>query len=117
MDLKAGKKPGVTCGCEVHRKTRRALAVEPQIKLSNQKRLRRIEGQIRGLQRMVGDDRYCADILTQVAAVEQALGSVSRELLRNHLRHCAAQAIRGGTPKQAEAMYDELLKLLSRRIG
>jgi DNA-binding FrmR family transcriptional regulator len=91
--------------------------VDPDIKSSNQKRLRRIEGQVRGLQRMVAEDRYCADILTQIASVQEALGAVSRELLRNHLRHCAAQAIRAGTPKQAEAMYDELLTLLSRKIG
>jgi DNA-binding FrmR family transcriptional regulator len=117
MSMPAGKNHGVSCGCEVHRKTRRAVAVDPQIKVANQKRLRRIEGQVRGLQRMVSDDRYCADILTQVAAVQEALGAVSRELLRNHLRHCAAQAIRAGTAKQAEAMYEELLSLLSRRIG
>lgn len=91
--------------------------MDPQIKSANQKRLRRIEGQVRGLQRMVNDDRYCADILTQVAAVQEALSAVSRELLRNHLRHCAAQAIRAGTPKQAEAMYEELLSLLGRKIG
>jgi DNA-binding FrmR family transcriptional regulator len=91
--------------------------VDPEIKSSNQKRLRRIEGQVRGLQRMVAEDRYCADILTQIASVQEALGAVSRELLRNHLRHCAAQAIRAGTPKQAEGMYDELLTLLSRKIG
>ena len=117
MAMRAEKSHAVTCGCEVHRKTRRAVAVDPEIKSINQKRLRRIEGQVRGLQRMVNDDRYCADILTQVVAVQEALGAVSRELLRNHLRHCAAQAIRAGTPKQAEAMYEELLSLLSRKIG
>jgi DNA-binding FrmR family transcriptional regulator len=113
----APKNHPVTCGCEVHRKTRRAVAVDPGLKFANQKRLRRIEGQVRGLQRMVNDDRYCADILTQVAAVQEALGAVSRELLRNHLRHCASQAIRAGTPKQAEAMYDELLALFGRKLG
>jgi len=105
------------CGCESKQQARRAIAVDPEIKSSNQKRLRRIEGQVRGLQRMVADDRYCADILTQISSVQEALGAVSRELLRNHLRHCATHAIRAGTSRQAEAMYEELLSLLSRRIG
>jgi DNA-binding FrmR family transcriptional regulator len=106
-----------SCGCESKSKARRAVAVDPEIKSSNQKRLRRIEGQVRGLQRMVEEGRYCADILTQIASVQEALGAVSRELLRNHLRHCATHAIRAGSSRQAEAMYEELLTLLSRRIG
>jgi CsoR family transcriptional regulator, copper-sensing transcriptional repressor len=105
------------CGCDTGRGIRRATAVDPEIKSSNQRRLNRIEGQIRGLQRMVSEDRYCADIMTQIASVQEALSGVGRQLLRNHLRHCAAQAIRSGTPAQAEAMYDELLDLLSRKIG
>jgi len=105
------------CDCASKQRARRAIAVDPEIKSSNQKRLRRIEGQVRGLQRMVEDDRYCADILTQIASVQEALGAVSRELLRNHLRHCATHAIRARTSRQAEAMYEELLALLSRRIG
>ena len=76
-------------------------------------RLRRIEGQVRGLQKMVEEERYCADVLTQVAAVHEALRAVSRELLRNHLKHCASAAIRSG-PAQAEAMYDELVELMHR---
>src|ERR1039457_6417647 len=83
------RRTAATCGCESKQGARRAVAVDPEIKSSNQKRLRRIEGQVRGLQRMVGDDRYCADILTQIASVQEALGAVSRELLRNHLRDCA----------------------------
>src|SRR5580704_13987351 len=106
-----------SCGCETHARGRKSVAVSPETNSANLKRLRRIEGQVRGLQRMVSDDRYCADILTQLEAVQEALGAVSRELLRNHLRHCAAQAIRAGTAKQAEAMYEEFLSLLSRRIG
>jgi DNA-binding FrmR family transcriptional regulator len=105
------------CGCESKQRPRHAVAVDPEIKSSNQKRLRRIEGQVRGLQRMVADDRYCADILTQITSVQEALGAVSRELLRNHLRHCATHAIRAGNSRQSEAMYEELLTLLSRRIG
>ena len=75
------------------------------------KRLRRIEGQVRGLQRMVEEDRYCADILTQISSVHEALRAVGRELMRNHLKHCASSAIRSGED-DAEAMYDELIEMM-----
>jgi len=88
-----------------------ALAVEPEIKNRSLRRLRRIEGQVRGLQRMVSEERYCADVLTQVASVHEALRAVARELMRNHLEHCAADAIRSG-PERASAMYDEILDLM-----
>jgi DNA-binding FrmR family transcriptional regulator len=72
-----------------------------------QKRLRRIEGQVRGLQRMVDEDRYCINVLEQVAAVTRALQSVSLELLNDHLAHCVVDAARSGgdeaTRKIAEA--------------
>lgn len=90
---------------------RKARGVDPDIKERNGKRLRRIEGQIRGLQKMVEEDRYCADILTQISSVQEALRSVGRELMRNHLKHCAASAIRAGDD-EAEAMYDELVDLI-----
>lgn len=93
---------------------RKAVAVDPEIKASNLKRLRRIEGQIRGLHKMVEDDRYCADILMQISSVQEALRGVGRELMRNHLRHCASNAIRKGSPEQTEAIYDELLDLIYR---
>jgi DNA-binding FrmR family transcriptional regulator len=63
---------------------------------------------------MVAEDRYCADILTQIASVHEALRSVGRELMRNHLKHCAATAIKAGEA-EAEAMYDELLELIYNR--
>jgi DNA-binding FrmR family transcriptional regulator len=85
--------------------------VDPAIKQRNLNRLRRIEGQVRGLQRMVEEDRYCADVMTQVSSVQEALRAVSRELMRNHLKHCAASAIRAGS-EDAEAMYDELVALI-----
>ncbi len=100
------------CGCEAQARGRRAVAVDPEIKSSNLKRLRRIEGQIRGLQKMVAEDRYCADIIIQVSSVQEALRAVGRALMRNHLRHCAAEAIAKGSPEEAEAMYDELLALI-----
>ena len=97
-----------SCGCDADRK---AVAVDPAIKEANQKRLRRIEGQVRGIQKMVEEDRYCADILTQISSVEEALRSVGRELLRNHLKHCATAAIRG-SDAEASKMYDELVDLM-----
>lgn len=91
-------------------RVRKAIAVDPEIKAANLARLRRIEGQIRGIHEMVGNDRYCADVLRQISAVQQALRAVGRELIRNHVRHCATRAINaGGT--DAAAMYDELVEL------
>ncbi len=84
-------------------------------KASNLRRLRRIEGQVRGLQKMVEEDRYCADIITQVASVQEALRGVGRELMRNHLKQCARSAIQPGDAK-AEAMYDELLELVYKHL-
>jgi DNA-binding FrmR family transcriptional regulator len=98
--------------CEIDNSDRKAVGVDSAIKTANLKRLRRIEGQVRGLQKMVEDDRYCADILMQISSVQEALRSVGRELMRNHLRHCASEAIRSGSSEQAEAMYDELLDLV-----
>lgn len=85
--------------------------MDPDLKERNLKRLRRIEGQVRGLARMVEEERYCADIMTQVSSVQEALRSVGRALMRNHLRHCATSAIKAGDVR-AEAMYDELLDLI-----
>jgi DNA-binding FrmR family transcriptional regulator len=80
------------------------------------KRLARIEGQVRGLQRMVNDDRYCADVMTQIASVHEALRAVGRELMRHHLEHCATEAIRSDDPAQADAMYDELMALMYKAV-
>src|SRR5574338_902700 len=85
---------------------RHAVAVDPELKSSVLTRLRSIEGQVRGLQKMVEEERYCADVITQVSSVQEALRGVSRSLLRNHLEHCAASAIRSGDPDSAEAMYE-----------
>jgi DNA-binding FrmR family transcriptional regulator len=103
----------VECGCAVRESSssRKAVSVDSETKARNTKRLRRIEGQVRGLQRMVEEDRYCADILTQISSVQEALRSVGRELMRNHLKHCATGAIRSGG-EQADAMYDELVDLM-----
>ena len=107
-----------TCACGTSHAvagTRHAVAVDPEIKGRNLRRLKRIEGQVRGLQRMVEEERYCADILTQLSSVQEALRAVGRELMRNHLRHCAATAIRTGD-EEAEVMYDELIDLMYKHI-
>jgi CsoR family transcriptional regulator, copper-sensing transcriptional repressor len=90
---------------------RKAVAVDPDRKIRNLKRLRRIEGQVRGLQKMVEDDRYCADIMIQIASVNEALRSVGKELMKNHLQHCAARAIKS-SDEEAIAMYDEIVDLM-----
>jgi len=105
------------CGCGTSHDAahdaegRKAVAVDADAKVRNLKRLRRIEGQVRGLQKMVEDDRYCADIMTQISSVHEALRAVGRELMRNHLKHCATSALQG-TPEEAAGMYDELVDLM-----
>ena len=100
------------CACDIGADGRKAVGVDPELKAANQNRLRRIEGQIRGLQKMVEEDRYCADIITQVASVQEALRGVARNLMKNHLHHCAAEALQSGKKAETEAMYDELLELI-----
>lgn len=114
--LKATDHVGCACGCATEDDGgRKAVGVDPAIKERNQKRLRRIEGQVRGLQKMIDEDRYCADIMVQIASVHEALRGVGRELMRNHLKHCATSAIKAG-PDEAEAMYDELLELMYKHV-
>ena len=71
-----------------------------------QKRLRRVEGQVRGLQRMVDEDRYCIDILEQVSAATKALQAVALELLDDHLAHCASDAVRHGGDEATEKLNE-----------
>lgn len=111
--------PSVSCGCGTGTDSndadaRMATAVDPDIKKRNLARLRRIEGQVRGIQRMVDEERWCADVLTQVASVQEALRGVSRELMRNHLKHCAAAAAREADEAGANAVYDEIVELMFR---
>lgn len=91
---------------------KKAVGVDAELKEANQKRLRRIEGQIRGLQKMVEGDRYCADVIVQIASVQEALRGVARNLMKNHMKHCAAKAIGNGKNEEKEAMYEELLGLM-----
>ena len=108
----AARKTEALCACEVPIVGRKALGVDPEIKASNLRRLSRIEGQVRGIQRMVEEDRYCADILMQVSSAQEALRAVARSLMRNHLAHCASHAIRTGSEEEKQAMYDELLEMI-----
>lgn len=77
-------------------------------------RLRRIEGQVRGLVRMVEEERYCVDILTQIRAARAALRRVEESVLRDHVEHCVGQAIRSGDPEEQRVKVDELLGVLAR---
>ena len=78
------------------------------------KRLHRIEGQVRGIERMVEDDRYCIDILTQVAAVNTALESLAFKVLDDHVNHCVSDALSSGDPKEAAAKSKELMEAVRR---
>ncbi len=79
-------------------------------------RLRRIEGQVRGLERMVEEDRYCIDVLTQISAVVTALESVGVKVLEDHVRHCVAGALASGDAAEAEAKVEELLAAVQRFV-
>lgn len=76
------------------------------------KRLKRVEGQVRGLTKMVEEDRYCMDVLMQIAAVQQALRGVSRELMHNHLEHCVHNAVAQGDQGKERQLYQEMLDLI-----
>ena len=80
-----------------------------------QKRLRRIEGQVRGLQRMVDEDRYCIEVLEQVAAVNRGLQAVALELLNDHMAHCVVDAVKAGGAT-AQAKLDEVSTAVSRLV-
>ena len=91
---------------------KRAAGVDPEAKAANLRRLRRLEGQVRGVHKMIEQDRYCPEIMIQISAAQEALRTVGRELMRNHLRHCVTQAVSNGPSGRADAMYDELLELI-----
>jgi len=107
-----GRPNVANCACDAGAGGRKAIGVDPGLKEANQNRLRRIEGQVRGLQKMVEENRYCADIITQVASVQEALRGVARNLMKNHLHHCAAKALKSGKKEETAAMYNELLELI-----
>ena len=83
-------------------------------KASCRKRLRRIEGQVRGLARMVEEDRYCIDVVTQISAVRAALARVEEEILRDHVAHCVERAIASGNAAEQRRKVAELMDVLGR---
>ena len=97
-----------------HDHERHTAAIDPATKARALQGLKRIEGQVRGLQGMVEDERYCADVLTQISAVHEALRRVGKLLMRNHLEHCVTDALRSGSDSAATEAYDEVLDLMYR---
>jgi DNA-binding FrmR family transcriptional regulator len=88
--------------------------MQTSAKASVRKRLQRIEGQVRGLARMVEGDRYCIDIVTQIAAVSAALRAVEDEILRDHVAHCIEHAIASGNKDEQRQKVAELMDVLHR---
>lgn len=93
-----------------HRATPREAGARQDLVL----RLRRVEGQVRGVQKMVEEDRYCPDVLVQMSAIHESLRAVERILMKDHLQHCATEALRSGDDKQAQRTYNELTELFYR---
>lgn len=93
--------------------TAKAVGVDAEIKAANLRHLSRIEGQVRGLAAMVREDRYCADIIVQTAAVQESLRAVAKNLLKNHLKHCAVEAMQNAGVHR-ERMIDEVLNLVAK---
>jgi DNA-binding FrmR family transcriptional regulator len=88
--------------------------MDTQNKQANLKRLRRIEGQVRGLARMLEEDRYCIDIVTQISAVRAALRKVEEEILRDHVGHCVEHAIASGNKGEQRKKVAELMEVFAR---
>ena len=89
--------------------------MDGRLKKSQLARLSRIEGQVRGVARMVEDDRYCIDVINQVRAVRAALDKVEQGILHDHLQHCVADAFHGGSERERQIKIDELIEVLDRR--
>lgn len=88
--------------------------MQPNTKSSCTRRLGRIEGQVRGISRMVAEDRYCIDVVTQIAAVRAALRRVEEEVLRDHVSHCVEHAIESGDAKEQRQKIAELIEVFGR---
>ena len=91
--------------------------IDDETKAKAQGRLRRLEGQVQGLQRMIAADAYCVDILLQISAVQGALGQVQKLLLGRHVESCVAEALRSGSRTERQRKVDELLDVFSRFGG
>jgi len=89
--------------------------MDERLKKSQLARLSRIEGQVRGVARMVEEDRYCIDVINQVRAVRAALDKVEQEILHDHLQHCVAYAFHGGSERDRQIKIEELMEVLDSR--
>ena len=89
--------------------------MDEKLKKSQLARLGRIEGQVRGVARMIEEDRYCIDVLTQIRAVRAALDRVEQETLSDHLQHCVAHAMGSGSKEDRQRTIDELIAVLESR--
>jgi DNA-binding FrmR family transcriptional regulator len=89
--------------------------MDDKVKRSQLARLGRIEGQVRGVARMIEENRYCIDVLTQIRAVRAALDKVEQETLSDHLQHCVAHAFHAGSERDRQVKIDELLEVLDNR--
>ena len=92
------------------------LAITPGLKEQADRRLARIEGQVRGLRKMIAEDRYCVDVLQQVASVHEALRGVGKLMMQKYLESCATQGIRADDPEERDETYEELLKVIYRFV-
>jgi CsoR family transcriptional regulator, copper-sensing transcriptional repressor len=112
----AGHRDHLGCGQSLRAHTRRGyiLGMRSEIKAPCLKRLKRIEGQVRGLSRMVEADRYCIDIVTQIAAARAALRRVEEEVLRDHVAHCVEHAVASGSKAEQRRKIAELMDVLAR---
>lgn len=88
------------------------MAVSGEPKSEALQRLNRIEGQIKGLKRMLEEDAYCVEVLTQISSVHEALRGVGKIVMRNHLQHCVTDALRAGDEAGAERTYQELMDVI-----
>ena len=89
--------------------------MDEKLKKSQLARLGRIEGQVRGVARMIEEDRYCIEVVTQIRAVRAALDKVEQETLSDHLRHCVAHAFHAGSARDRQTKIDELLEVIDSR--
>ena len=88
--------------------------MKPEVREQVEKRIRRISGQVAGIERMVDENRYCVDVLLQVAAVRAALDGVGKLILRSHVETCVADALVSGRPKERAEKIDEIMDVFSK---
>ncbi len=88
----------------------------PPLKEQADRRLARIEGQVRGLRKMIAEDRYCVDVLQQIASVHEALRGVGKLMMQKYLESCATEGIRSEDPEERDEIYEELLKVIYRFV-